>query len=52
MTQQFESSVNSEGIEAEGILVTGNYKFESSVNSEGIEAFQTSDGWDHRLRAV
>ncbi len=27
-------------------------QFESSVNSEGIEAFQTSDGWDHRLRAV
>ena len=36
--EQFESSVNSEGIEAILEVVASDQEFESSVNSEGIEA--------------
>ena len=37
---QFESSVNSEGIETEIISEYDSKRFESSVNSEGIETEQ------------
>ena len=37
MSIQFESSVNSEGIETNSHVRTGVVEFESSVNSEGIE---------------
>ena len=43
-TKQFESSVNSEGIETRQIDFVQEYMFESSVNSEGIE---TCTIWKH-----
>ena len=39
LERQFESSVNSEGIETIKKLTESSDEFESSVNSEGIETY-------------
>ena len=52
ISYEFESSVNSEGIEAKLQSIWGKNRFESSVNSEGIEAPYTADKLYECLRAV
>ena len=51
-TRQFESSVNSEGIETSALIGTISDAFESSVNSEGIETKRTKSKRKTCLRAV
>ena len=48
----FESSVNSEGIEAKELQNLAGRLFESSVNSEGIEAIKQNALFVNSLRAV
>ena len=49
---EFESSVNSEGIETGSSSSTSFTAFESSVNSEGIETRAYSKAKKYCLRAV
>ena len=49
---EFESSVNSEGIETPFLDKYPSREFESSVNSEGIETKNPLDVLARRLRAV
>ena len=49
---QFESSVNSEGIETISVYILYDLTFESSVNSEGIETERFYGRYDLGLRAV
>ena len=48
---RFESSVNSEGIEAASVRVLFATWFESSVNSEGIEAALTPDDAEYQFES-
>ena len=50
--EEFESSVNSEGIETKRIYIYTSFLFESSVNSEGIETIGGNKICHRRLRAV
>ena len=49
---EFESSVNSEGIETTSQKNMQRMKFESSVNSEGIETNTHTTAVRYSLRAV